>query len=279
MSQLHIGRSVLLLGLFALLWWGRSEFGLSQTRRPLQAATTTPPGLRVMTWNAYFLNKNSAAFFAIVATEQPDLIAIQELGAPLAEAISARLLETFPFQLLYPSKIPAGMAILSRYPFHSTVPPDFNETTGCNCQIVTLDFAGQLVTIINAHPWPAKSLLTGGELLEFNTDHQDRIFDQLLQRMQQISSPLVVMGDLNTISIQPNYRRLRRLLHDAYVESGIGPANTFSFSRDASNWLAQPLIRIDYIFYDDAWQAHQTWVGTNAGSDHRYVVADLLLLP
>ncbi|MEZ4729998.1 MAG: endonuclease/exonuclease/phosphatase family protein [Caldilineaceae bacterium] len=235
--------------------------------------------LRVMTWNAHFLNKNSAAFFAAVANEQPDVIAIQELGVPLAEAIGAKLSERFPYQTLYPSKIPDGMAILSRYSFLATTPPDFSESSGCNCQVVTLDFNGQPVTLINTHPWPPKMGLTGGRLYEFNTETQDRIFDQLLVRIEQATNPLLVMGDLNTMPIQANYRRLRRILYDAYVESGTGLASTFPIRRTDKSWLSQPLIRIDYIFYDEAWQARQSWVGAITGSDHRYVVADLVLVP
>lgn len=268
---------MIVLGLFALLCGGKIELGLSPMSRPLQAATDSQPELRVMTWNAHFLNKNSAAFFAVVGTEQPDVIAIQEVGAPLAEAIRTELGVRFPFQLLYPSKIPAGMAIVSRYPFLTTIPPDFSEANGCNCQIVTIDFAGRPITLINAHPWPPKMGLTGGQPLEFDTENQDLIFDQIVARIEQAASPLLVVGDLNTMPIQANYRRLSRLLQDAYVESGVGPANTFPIGRDERSWLSQPLIRIDYIFYDEAWQAQQTWVGTSAGSDHRYVMADLVL--
>lgn len=253
--------------------------GIANMSHPLRAATEREESLRVMTWNAYFRNQDSAALSAAAASEQPDIIAIQELGAPLAEAIGRDLRERYPYQELHPAKIPAGMAILSRYPLLTAMPPDFNESTGCNCQIVTIDVAGQPVTLINAHPWPAKSFLTGGGLLEFDTAIQDRIFDQIIVRIEQVETSLLLMGDLNTMPIQANYRRLSNLLHDAYLASGTGPAATFPVSRTGNSWLTQPLIRLDYIFYDDAWQAQRSWVGTIAGSDHRYVMAELVLQP
>lgn len=277
MKGLHLQQTLLISAVMPLLLWGISNLAGTKLGRPLRVGGDGQPSLRVMTWNAHFLNKNSAAFFATVAAEQPDLIAIQELGAPLAEAISTQLRERFPYQELYPARSPAGMAILSRYPFVTTTPPDFSPVSGCNCHLVTIDLAGQVITLINTHPWPPKTGLTGGGTFEFDTTNQDQIFDQLLRRIEQAASPLLVVGDLNTMPIQANYRRMTQVLQDAYVTSGVGPASTFPVARNNQSWLRQPLLRIDYIFYDNAWQAQKTWVGTIAGSDHRYVMAELAL--
>ncbi|MCE7982442.1 MAG: hypothetical protein DYG89_14710 [Caldilinea sp. CFX5] len=271
----RLQQKLLATAITSLLFWGVGALGIMKAAPPVIAADQH--SLRVMTWNAHFRNQNSAAFFAAIAAEQPDLIAIQELGAPLAEVIRVQLRERFPFQELHPAHNPAGMAILSRYPFMTTMPPDFSPTAGCNCQIVTIDVAGQPITLINTHPWPPKTGLTGGGTFEFDTENQDRIFDQLLLRIAQAASPLLVVGDLNTMPIQANYRRLTQVLQDAYVTSGVGPASTFPVARAQQGWLRQPLIRIDYIFYDTAWQAQQTWVGAIDGSDHRYVMAELVL--
>lgn len=258
-----------LLCLVVLSMMGQSKLG-----RPLLAAQEGTTPLRMMTWNAYFRNSNITALQDAIEAETPDVIAIQELGAPLADAIRTALQQDYPFQILHPSSIPAGLAVLSRYPLAEA---HFDENRGCNCQIVTLRIAGQLVTLINTHPWPAKSFLTGGKLFEFDTTTQDRVFDQLLEQIKQTAGPLLLTGDLNTMPIQANYRRLRNLLHDAYVESGVGPATTFPISRTGDSWLTQPVIRIDYIFYNDAWQAQRSWVGSILGSDHRYVMAELAL--
>lgn len=270
------GRGVVLMAILCCLALF-DLVGLANLSQPLLAAQMGEAPVRVMTWNAYFRNQDSAALAAAAASERPDIIALQEVGAPLAEAIGRTLRERYPYQELHPAKIPAGMAILSRYPLLTALPPDFNETHGCNCQIVTIDVAGQPVTLINAHPWPAKSFLTGGGLLEFDTAIQDRIFEQISARIEEVATPLLLMGDLNTMPIQANYRRLSARLQDAYVTSGTGLAATFPVSRAGDSWLPQPLLRIDYIFYNDAWQAQRSWVGTITGSDHRYVMAELVL--
>jgi endonuclease/exonuclease/phosphatase (EEP) superfamily protein YafD len=277
MKGLHLQKTLLISAVMPLFLWGISNLAGTKLGRPLRVGGDGQPSLRVMTWNAHFLNKNSAAFFATIAAEQPDLVAIQELSIPLAEAISAELQERYPFQSLYPTKTPAGMGILSRYPFVTTTPPDFSANSGCNCQLVTIDVAGQTITLISAHPWPPKTGLTGGSAFEFNTETQDRLFDQLLARIDQAASPLLVVGDLNTMPIQRNYWRLRQRLQDAYIASGAGLAATFPVKRNEQSWLGHPLLRIDYIFYDQTWQSQRTWGGAIAGSDHRYVMADLVL--
>ena len=268
-----LGMVALLIGSGIMLWF-------QQNRPTVLAAIDPVPTLRVMTWNGYFLNKDRTAFLDAVAAEKPDLIAIQELNTLIAETASRNLTKEYPFQALFPARTPAGMGILSRHPFIITTAPNFSPVGGCNCQVATIDFNGVPMTLISTHPWPPKLGFPFRSSTQFglNTENQDRIFDQLLQQMAQAAAPLLVVGDLNTMSLQANYRRVNTLLHDAYVESGVGPASTFPVKGNEKNWFSQPLLRIDYIFHDDAWQAQKSWVGTIPGSDHRYVIADLSFL-
>ncbi len=251
---------------------------VAATAAPLPAVTNT---LRVMSWNAYFLNKNTDGFLHAVAEEQPDLIAIQELGNQLASVIPEQLRQRYPYQELYPTGSPAGMAVLSRYPFLTTSLPDFDEGQGCNCQVITLAIAGTTVTLINAHPWPPAFAFTWtghwSDLLGLDTAPQDPIFDALLARIDEATGPLLVMGDLNTMPFQPNVQRLNAILTDSFMEAGKGMGYTFPLEGKDYNFPPIPFMRIDYIFHDTAWTTTAMAVGTIAGSDHRYIVADLVL--
>ncbi len=243
------------------------------------SAEITP--LRVMSWNSLFVNKNPQSFHDALLTLHPDLIAIQEIGDPLVAELRANWQSTYPYMELYPTGTPAGMAIVSRYPFVSTASPDFDEESGCNCQVVTVDIAGTTITLINAHPWPPEIALTKpthwSNLLGLNTTNQDPIFDQLLTQINQATGPLLVMGDFNTMPFQPNVGRVAALLTDSFVEAGSGLGYTFPADGRAYNLPSIPFMRIDYIFHNAAWRAEENWVGTIDGSDHRYVVADLIL--
>ncbi|MEZ4863289.1 MAG: endonuclease/exonuclease/phosphatase family protein [Caldilineaceae bacterium] len=239
--------------------------------------------LRIMSWNSFYANENSAALAATVAELQPDLIAIQEFSYGLADDVRTRLADALPYQERYPTGGPSGMAILSRYPILNQSEPDFNRGTGCNCQQITIDFQGQPVTIINTHPWPPRvRLARRGRfpwVSDFSTANQDPIIDALLERIQHAPRPLLVLGDLNTSERQPNYRRLRTLLNDAFAQMGWGMGYTFPAVERIENIPIIPLLRIDYVFYDNDWRAQRAWVGHIDGSDHRYVAADLTLNP
>jgi len=236
--------------------------------------------LRVMSWNAYFRNPNHADFLRTVETIQPDLIAIQEYSEQLATVVQTNLHERYPYQELYPANSPAGMAVLSRYPLLTTTIPDFDRVQGCNCQVITLDLAGTSITVINAHPWPPDFAFTWpthwSNLLGLDTANQDPIFDALLRQIDQVTGPLLVVGDLNTMPFQPNVGRLAAILTDAFVEAGSGLGYTFPLDGKDYNLPPVPFMRIDYIFHNAAWTATKFEVGTIAGSDHRYVVADLI---
>lgn len=237
--------------------------------------------LRLMSWNSLFMNSDIDAFRAALHELQPDVIAIQEIGMPITEELLANWQSTYPYMELYPTGTPAGLGVVSRFPFHAVTLPDFDEETGCNCQIVTLAVEGTTVTLINAHPWPPEIEFTvpkhWSSLLALNTAKQDPIFAQLMAKIEAVEGPLLVAGDLNTMPFQPNVARLQTRLTDAFVEAGEGMGYTFPADGTAYNLPSIPFMRIDYILHSDEWHATSTHTGTISGSDHRYVLSDLVL--
>lgn len=239
--------------------------------------------LRVMSWNALFVNENTAAFESTVRELHPDVIAIQEAGIALSADLPRVLGDLYPHQELYPTGSAAGMAILSRHPILAAAPPDFQRGGGgCNCQTVTLDVQGQSVTVINMHPWPPR--MNFGRLgsvpvpTSYDTGNQDGLIQQLIEEIEAAESPLLVLGDLNTSERQPNYARLRRHLDDAFAQAGWGLGYTFPNGGRVGPIPLFPFIRIDYVFHDGAWVTHAAWTGAIDGSDHRFVAADLRLV-
>lgn len=244
------------------------------------AQRTHPPvPLRVMSWNGYFRNSEPSAFVATIEELQPDLVAVQEINNTLATAAAEQLQDLLPYQQIYPTGTPSGMGILSRHPILASRPPDFDR---CNCQTATIDLNGQPISMLSVHPWPPYLWLDRYSQplpqLRFSTTHQDYTFDGILEHVQTLPHPLLVMGDLNTTERQTNYRRLRSQLHDTFVEAGWGMGYTFPTVKRVYGIPVFPAVRIDYIFHDAAWQTESAWVGTIPGADHRYIAADLLLL-
>ncbi|MCB0109114.1 MAG: endonuclease/exonuclease/phosphatase family protein [Caldilineaceae bacterium] len=254
--------------------------GLQVATAATATATNRDIPVRVMTWNSYFRNRNEDALIAALAELEPDVVAIQELGYGINDALAQALGERFPYQVRFPAGGPEGMALLSRYPILASDTPDFGYR-GCNCLAVTIDVEGCTVTVLNTHPWPPHVHIHPGDpwrsLHDFSTAGQDETFDALLTRIEEPSGPLLLLGDFNTTERQYNYRRVAARLTDAFAEAGWGMGYTFPTVKRVYGMPVFPVLRLDYIFHSDEWHTKRIWRGTIDGSDHRYLVADLVL--
>ncbi len=98
--------------------------------------------------------------------------------------------------------------------------------------------------------------------------------ESLAERVRQVQGPLIVAGDLNA---PPQSLVSRRLLDtgliDAFASSGRGYGYTFGHEE----LYGHSFVRIDRIFVSRHFVPVRTRVGGNTGSDHRPVVADLVL--
>jgi endonuclease/exonuclease/phosphatase family metal-dependent hydrolase len=235
--------------------------------------------LRVMTWNTGSGPHDVPAFVARVRQLQPDIIALQEVNnelAPLLDRTLDELREEWPYQLVQwedPSGHKwRGTALISRLPLvqekSDTLP------SGCRCIDVTLEWQGRPVRVIALHLIPPdydmrwkKGMPQLAQIPSFATAHQDGIIEALVAEVSAINVPLVMLGDFNIMERQATYRRLSRLLSNAWDEAGWGFGYTFPQN--------SAVIRIDHIWHNGAWWTQRTWTGGLPQSDHRYVVAEL----
>ncbi|HYF61565.1 MAG TPA: endonuclease/exonuclease/phosphatase family protein [Herpetosiphonaceae bacterium] len=253
--------------LFAALYGGHF--------RPRQAE---PAGqtLRVMTWNLRYDETDARAIAAAVQREQPDVLAVQELGAALDGPLAALLNAAYPHQARYPDPGHHGFAVYSRLPVRSE-PPALGMDD-CRCQVATLSVAGRGVTLINAHPHTARRVKLLGLPVGIDTGSQDGSFRALAALVGRTAGPLILAGDLNTTERQPNYRLLRRSLGDAFAERGWGLGLTYPSEPKLGPLPWGPILRLDYILPSADWRSRRAWSGAVAGvSDHGFVVADLEL--
>jgi vancomycin resistance protein VanJ len=271
----------LLLPLAVLAW----EVGPLVLPRPIPRAPalSAPPAgrpLRVMTANLLWINEQRAATAALLGVERPDVVVIQELGPAMADFLASELRGQYPHQLLEPSSSAAGLGILSRYPFRTEIGGDGRLPRECYCQRVVVDVGGRPATVLNLHPWPPRiGLIQAGRFpvpTTFDASQTTQAIRAALAGARQHEGALLVLGDLNTSARQPLYRELARDLRDAQQEAGRGLGHTFP-AVGVAGLPAIPFMRIDYVWYDPSVRAWAARTGTIAGSDHQYVIADLLL--
>ncbi len=273
---------LLLVPLAAFAWEYGPQFASRQTAVEGQS-------LRVMSWNLLSRNRDIAAIEAMIREHGADVVALQELSVRQADALMPRLERDYPFHALSPAPPNGrgeGLGVWSRYPLEEISPPQ-SQRTGCSCQRLLLDVGGRPIRLLNVHPtipvtFARGNLWKGGPripaLTSFSTRPQEPALEAIEAEAQANRTAMVVVGDFNTHDRQPNYWRLRRYLQDAHRVAGSGFGLTFPNYRAWARPLpVPPFLRLDYVFYTPDLVATRAWNDTIPTSDHRAILADLVL--
>jgi len=279
---LLIHRRELWLGLGVTLALGAYLYGGLLLPPPSSRA---PSGLtiRVMTSNVLGFNEQTTRVIAAIRASNADVVALQELNPPVAEAIQRDLSAEYPYQILDPRHGVTGMGVLSRYPINpsaATLPGNWVGSP----QLLDLTWQDRTITLVNFHAVPPGA--RGSAALDRAVRERERQAQQLVALAANNPWPLIVLGDLNATALSTAYAILTEGLMDAWRAAGWGLGHTFpgaasaGSSRPGIAGVPVPmwLVRVDFVFHSTDWQTIAARIGPWDGvSDHRPVVADLFL--
>ncbi len=259
----HLSRAALVLILTLALVCGTGS------------GTPAKKTLRVMTYNIHVgigMDKklDLQRIADVINRVQPDLVGLQEVDRgvkrtegkdEIAElAAMTRMHFAFAPNLDYQGG-KYGVAILSRFPMDSIMHVMFQNKREAERR-------GLLMVDVNI----------GGARVNFVTTHLDyqfedgRLFEtqQLLEFLNDIEGPLIVVADLNDTPGGSAYELMRTRFDDAWVVSK-AKGDGFSYPAD------KPVKRIDHIFYRTSKRARakKAWVVETLASDHVPVVAEI----
>jgi vancomycin resistance protein VanJ len=250
-------------------------YGAAFMPRPVQAASDGE-ALRILTYNLKSLTHNFDPVLAVIREAGADVVALQELSQPMADYLAQALAAEYPHQAMHTTAnepVP-GQGVLSRYPI---VADDYWRVY-LAMQRVTLEVDGQALALYNAHP--IMPLSRGG----FSRRGEE--ISDLLARAAGETGAVLLVGDFNMSDQSADYWRVAAQYQDSYREAGWGlgltfPANMplFSGSRYIPSVLQNvpPLVRLDYIFHNAAFEALEARVWpVSGGSDHLPVFAALV---
>jgi vancomycin resistance protein VanJ len=234
--------------------------------------------IAVMTYNVGNGLAPTVRLLEHLRASEVDVIALQEVDAEQAAAITGGIADLYPYQVVQGTGY-SGRGLLSRHPivshqwFHlSPDRPDLGAE---------IDYSGARITFVVAHPPPPR-LRWRGVTFDLTTVSQ---IDQLAEIVAGIA-PAVLLGDLNLTVRNPSYARLVDAgLVDAYRDAGVGRAATFPIRpgrmrliNQRISWMPlHPITRIDYIWHTQDLATLSAWVGSDGGSDHLPVLARLAL--
>jgi endonuclease/exonuclease/phosphatase family metal-dependent hydrolase len=229
-----------------LLWTTIPAIGLPD-RAPPPAGTS--PALRLFTANLHAANSDVGPIAEEIRAAAPDLVALQEVDHDAVTGLlRSGVLARFPYRVTEIRNGPPGIALWSRFPLAD---PEVLDTGGMrfyNVHVVAP--VGE-----DRARWQAELRRVGEEL-------------------RRERGPLVVAGDFNATRHHPSFRRLlRHRLADVHERRGRGWATTWPRDR----WPLPPLMRLDHVLVSpDIW-VRSVREGLGQGSDHRPIIAELVL--
>ena len=243
--------------------------------------------LRMMTYNikAQRATRHPGVYEALereVARQRPDLLVMQDAGdLSAARRNSPALAQTiFAGRHVFSHD---QYIVVSRYPLRDCRAGDLSfrgqPHSYVRC-VVTAD--GSEVELFAAHLLsPRRGLnATRHEGAEGIDDWQQNFEDRLSQSralagdVAKRELPLIVAGDLNAPETSPVVRTLlERGLRDAFSSAGRG----YGYTHGHSTMLAISFLRIDHILVSPEIGVVDAFAGGKEGSEHRPVIADLLL--
>lgn len=248
--------------------------------------------LRMMTYNikAQRAERRPGTFEALareVSVHRPDLLVMQDAG----ELTAAR--RRSPEVAKATEPIFAGREVysndqyivVSRYPLRDCHPADlsFRDQPHVYVQCTVL-VEGREVELFTAHLLSPRSGLnaTRHEGAEGIEDWQ-RNFDDRYSQARKLAAdiarraggrPLIVAGDLNAPETSPVIRTLLEPgLRDAFSSAGFG----YGYTHGHSLKIGISFLRIDHILVSPGIGVVDAMAGGRDGSEHRPVIADLLL--
>lgn len=259
--------------LLPALLFATNHYGYIYLPKNLPVQAQEALHIRFLTFNVGSQVENSQQIAELILEADADIVALQELQTPMAENLEALLSEEYPYQALHPSYTFAiGVGIFSKYPLVDDIYLDQLILGGQHTQ-VEIESDNEF-SIFNVHPISPRVL--GG----FDSSRRSSEIESVLEIAEETSNSVLLMGDFNITDANDDYARITSQYEDAFKQAGTGFGLTFPNLAQFTSplGLLPPLLRIDYIFYNDTWLPIESYIISNhGGSDHYPLFAELAL--
>lgn len=261
------GRLAVTVPLVAVLavqvWWLLP----SPAARHARAVPTSGTPVTVLSLNARYGQADVAATLAAVRGHRVDLLVVEELTAPMADALRAGGIGSrLPYQDLMPQSGAGGTGIWSRWALTSLPPLPGAGHFAMPVARVGLP-GGRTLTVTGVH---TRSPRLGGT----DTWRADLAVVVTAARASAGSGPHLIVGDFNAGREHSGFRAIAAAgLADA-ADARAVPWPQFTWPADQSY---PALTRIDHVLVSPELAVRGTRTVRVPGTDHRGLLADLVL--
>ncbi len=219
---------------------------------------------KLMISNVLMKNDHYSALVDLVNEQQPDVLVCMETNQAWHEALQ-ELSSDYPHRISQPNERMYGMHVFSKFPLSDVqvnhLVQDFVPSVH-----VCIDIHGNQVLAHFMHPAPPSPSEN-----EESTERDAELM-ALARKLNGITEPLLMTGDLNDVPWSKPLRAFKRIsgLHDVRV--GRCSLNTFHAGIPLLRW---PL---DHVFVSRHFQLINIQRHKLTGSDHFSVTAELALI-
>ncbi|MEZ6061581.1 MAG: endonuclease/exonuclease/phosphatase family protein [Planctomycetaceae bacterium] len=237
----------------------------------IQATTpaTTESFIRVTTANAYVGNRRYEDIEKELVRFNPDVIAVVELSVGLRDHLAGRFSEHYPHSITEAMESSAfGIGLYSRIPFDEAR-IEYTSDRRLPGVVAQVTINQQRVRIVAAHTFPP--MFPGA------FRHRNKHLQMLAARVRKFRTdepnvPVLVMGDLNLTPWSP-------VFSEFIADADLVPSSRGR--RPSPTWYRLPAfpfgLVLDHILTTDDLTCTELTVGSDAGSDHRFVTAEFAL--
>jgi endonuclease/exonuclease/phosphatase (EEP) superfamily protein YafD len=215
-----------------------------------EAIRTSGLAITIVSSNVRTGNEHVEDLVADIASEQPDIVVLQEIGPADLTAIRRTDLAR-SHEHMFADARPGyfGGVVFSRWPVSGRV-----EDVGGHPMIVaTVETPTGLLDVVNVHVVPPTTSV-GHRLWA-------RQLDELADRLSEADRPVVVVGDFNATEHHDELRSLA----EASSDRGLAAFRSFPF-----NEMVPPMLSLDHVFAaGGACLRNVDGTAENSGSDHR----------
>lgn len=265
--------NIALFGILVVIIIEFSWNKMTQQRLDKLSPTTE---ISVMTYNLFFKNKSPNSIIEILDRTDSDLLVVQELTPNWKTQLNNSFQSKYPYQRTVALNGTHGIGFYSKFPIQKYQLLKNSHKLPI-AQIVELLINDKRIQVINAHlASPAIAVENPDNFLKLYSSNyqlrkqQTEEINMIVLNDQNNFSAQILIGDLNTIPIEPIYRDVKRNWVDLYSVVG----NGFRFNFPNSTRIS-PFLTLDYILLRGAINGTEFKVIDGGSSDHLALIGQV----
>jgi endonuclease/exonuclease/phosphatase (EEP) superfamily protein YafD len=230
--------------------------------------------LRVLSSNVNTQNQNYPKVLSLVRQEKPDIAVFMEVNADWIKELDS-LKDILPYSVVNANPYNLGIAVYSKRQLQNAS-INFFGTTNNPSIVGSLIFNRKFISLIAIHPPPPfKPALFQA---------RNKQLGEITKYVNSLSSPVVIVGDFNITMWSQYYKNFVRKTGLRNARQGFGILPTWPIKTNYPPYSRIPLpltwllsIPIDQCLISPSLKVASIRTGANVGSDHRPLIADLVI--